>query len=136
MAKEGTQGSGPGCFVEACDELLFCEGGDDVRPTQGDMIKALQCEYTVNVEQGLAIATAPDGTVYMFDMKAEKHVTAIDKEAGPSTWLIYMTLQSLAGLEVESLGLGSLPQKYQRTLSDGTTTLQICSEAMFFKSRQ
>ena len=129
MPQENLEPHVPRCFVAACDHLLYCaKGGHKVRPSVQDMAKALAFTYLFDEMSGLISAIGPDGTIYEFDMSAangEVRITANES----NLWLIWFTMQSLAGLTVETRGL-TAPVRYSRTVSDGATTLTLFTYGM------
>lgn len=110
----------PGRLINAVDYLLYCKGGDRVRPTKEDMIQALQ--HTYEMDDQLFYATAPSGQRYVLDMNQREHVFCID--SGDTTaWIVWITLFSLGNLVYKFTNREE--PDYYRTLSDGETILQV-----------
>jgi hypothetical protein len=119
----------PDCFVQAYEKLLSIVGSP-IKPTPEDMCVALQHTYTLDGER--MIATAPTGEHYALDLTRVEDCVSISGTGNSVAWLVWLTLQSLAGLEDE-MTRNEGHRRYVRTYSDGATTMRTQVESMFFK---
>lgn len=121
-------GNVPLCFLEACDVLA----GEAIEPSKGEMSTALLHEYVLDDMNRTITATAPTGETYVFDLNRVEDAVSLPTSDNHVAWLVWLTLQSLAGLE-DDMTRNQDNRRYIRTYSDGTKTVRARVEGMFFK---